>query len=208
MQTATDMSPSAPLEAPVTDYNEIWERLRGAPLWTKELARFARKANRAILRYHQIPGVHSWQRGRCFIDLTLVQEHGRHSAGSSESRMSVRIAGTIRGGRGSITATDGDGLTQYVRGPANDYLPTSGTWVLHLFPGQNTHATSCLAMIPTGAAVHLDVRLDWHTTSRLAAHGLHADVLEANVTKGRRHLRLELDHEVGPHDRGRFGIPY
>ena len=183
-----------------------WEVMRDEAVWTPAMRAFAKKATCAVLYFHRVSDAPSWLRDAAFVEIKL----SRARRDNVEESMTVKFAGFIGTGQRDAlrtveSTTDSYGWKEYSKEEHNLYRPQSGTWLLHLFPGQLAHAHSCLMAIPSGAKLTFHTKLDYHTSPVMAEHGLHGDVLTVEAHKDKKQVSFDLDTIVTRHNSARFG---
>ena len=209
MQTQTTETPAAPETQtiePAGPHHKRWERMREENKWDASIRNFAKVATHAVLRFDRVPDAPSWLRDACVVEIRFVRER----RDGVEESLTVKFAGFIDNGRRDALRTvepDGDsfGWKEYSSEADNLYKPESGSWYLPLYPGQATHAQSCLLAIPSGAKVTFRTRLDYHSSPTMAEVGLHGDVLVVEIDKGKRRSSFNLDSPTTRHNSARFG---
>jgi len=198
------MNEQVSVEPESRPHYDRWERMRTESVWTTELRAFAKKSDLVVVRFETVPDAPSWHRDAAFVELDFVQESNK----DGERRMRVRFAGWIGTGyRDDLREVTGEySWKEYSREPANLYRPTSGSWLLHLYPNQATHAYSCFMAIASKSRLTFRVRLDYHTNPCMAESGLHGDVLTLEASKGKTRQGFDLDNATHRHNSARFGF--
>lgn len=186
-----------------------WQAMRDEAVWTPAMRAFAKKATSAVLYFHKVSDAPSWVHDAAFVEIKLIRER----RDSVEESMTVKFAGFIGTGRRDALRTvepnaDSYGWKEYSKEEHNLYRPTSGTWLLHLYPSQSTHAYSCFLAIPSGAKLVFYVKMDYHSSPAMAEHGLHGDVLVVEVSKGKHRSNFDLDTIATRHNSARFGYSH
>jgi len=187
----------------MSDYTRFQE-FQG--VWTKDLAKAVKTARGAVVRFSQVFATPSWHRDAKWVEFELYED----DRNGTEKRTSARFTGRIGNGHLDQTRPVGGelaglGIVDYASGGDNLYAPCEGNWHFFLFPNQICHRSSVLRSIPAGATVKFAVLLDYRSTSNMAATGLHGDVLEIEIVKGKNRKIFQLDECVVPHNSARFG---
>lgn len=199
------MTSVATVESESSPHYEQWERLRSQVTWTPELRAFAKKSDLCVLFFNAVSDAPSWHRDAAFVTLKFVQEK---RGDRPEKTMYVKAAGYIGTGYCDDVRTVSSEYPrqEYSREPQNLYRPTSGSWLLYLYPNQATHVYSCLMTIPSKANLVFRVRLDYASSPVLAEARLHGDMLTLDVTKGLACQGFDLDTQISRHNGARFGF--
>lgn len=179
--------------------------------WTKEMAKHARHATRVFFAFEARPteGA-SWEPHA--VTMTFVYEEHKEKGRPyrPEQKFSFNVNGFIRPGYYDELHVSTDQLGtmhSYASEDSNRYKPASGSWHFSFYHSQGTHEATAMSMIPVGAEVKFEVKLDAHSNGSLAKVRIHADVFAAAFKRKGAKVwsTLEIDHSIGPHNTARFG---
>ena len=172
--------------------------------YTKEVRAAILKAHRIALRFRRTT---SWGEG--VVEIECFREVSRKGQTTTVATSFGRFECRAFIGNGHMDKTREVmpplGWTEYSSEEDNLHCPGRGYWGLR-YMNQLTHERSIFKLLPLGSDLTFRVRLDYATTPNMAVAGLHGDVLELEVHKGKHSFVLELDREVGKHNTCRFGV--